>query len=84
MKELLYRANIHSKKSEFSMFLLIWGTDSMEVINQLDAIIGPRAEYKLVGIRPMRHLGQEITRDRTEGGDENAEAENAGAAAADL
>lgn len=46
-KEQLFRVSFHSKKSNHSMFLLVWGVDAMDVLVKMSGIVGPGAEYTL-------------------------------------
>ena len=46
-QEQLFRINFHSKKTGYTMFLLIWGVDAMDALCNVSAIVGPGGEYAL-------------------------------------
>lgn len=46
-KEQLFRINFHSKKTGYSMFLLIWEIDAMDALCNVSAIVGNGGEYEL-------------------------------------
>lgn len=66
MQEQLFKVNMVSRSTDFTLFLLVLGTDSMDVMGRLDAVIGPAAEYKLQGIRPVRRQGRIVSRGEAE------------------
>lgn len=61
-KETLWRITFHNKKTQYQMFLMIWGVDSMDALMKLSAVVGPNAEYELDSMSKQLDNGNPIER----------------------
>ena len=47
IQEQLFNVRFHNKRTNYQIYLLVWGVDAMDVIQQLQPVIGHGAEYAL-------------------------------------
>ena len=62
--ETLFRVNTSTKRNGYSMFLLVWGADAMEVMAKVSGICGADGEYSCDGISIQMENGEPQRREK--------------------
>lgn len=62
--ETLFRVNLSTKRTGYTMFLLVWAVDAMEAMAKVSGICGADGEYSCDGISIQMENGEPQRREK--------------------